>query len=118
MEVDRQRAERPRHQCRVGRGAATDHAVDVVGDDIDFAITDADIQLDLRIARLEIRQRRHPPQPRSAYPAHARCWPVLRPPSPVHRRHWPAHRPPAAHSSRAGWRFRRACHRRYDGRFR
>jgi hypothetical protein len=45
-------------------GCHPDHAVDVVGDDIDLAVTHADVQLDLRVARLEIRQRRHQPQPR------------------------------------------------------
>ncbi|MNR60888.1 hypothetical protein D3C85_1824880 [compost metagenome] len=48
----------------VGELAAAQHAVDVLADDVDHAVADAQVELDLGIARMEIGQGRHQDQPR------------------------------------------------------
>ena len=48
----------PGHQRLLGDGAAAHHAVDVVADQVDMTVADAQVKLDLRVAFAEGRQRR------------------------------------------------------------
>ena len=43
----------PGHQRLLGDGAAAHHAVDVVADQVDMTVADAQVELDLRVAFAE-----------------------------------------------------------------
>ncbi len=57
-------ADPPRHQRLVAQFAAADDAIDVLVDQVDEPIAHAQVDLDLRIARMELGQRRDQQQPR------------------------------------------------------
>ncbi|MPM59841.1 hypothetical protein SDC9_106687 [bioreactor metagenome] len=58
-------AHAPCHQRLVGEFAAADHAVHVVADDVHRAVAHAQVEVDVRVARLELREMRNDEQARN-----------------------------------------------------
>ncbi|CAD9222022.1 Exonuclease SbcC [Burkholderia cenocepacia] len=55
---ERERAEPPRHQARIGQRAAADHRVEAALDHVDHPVVEIEIELDVRIALPEFGQHR------------------------------------------------------------